>query len=209
MIKQEKKNPFGSSISTYSPDMDELSTISKKEEKENNSKSLIYKGILLSIIIIILAIIANGFYVSDKKDAALSSIENVNKQMLNVQSVAIIDSTVNPYEEITKSNSADKEEKESAKFVVNAINYIRSNDIIILDEHKTDEETAKAIAPYAVLCDYTRKLDKDDELDKACEQLNDASNGMISDIKVFNNLIDSFNGTVSWTNNTPLPEPFK
>ena len=38
MIKQEKKNPFGSSISTYSPDMDELSTISKKEEKGNNSK---------------------------------------------------------------------------------------------------------------------------------------------------------------------------
>ena len=209
MIKQEKKTPFGSTISTDSPDMDELSTISKKEEKGNNSKSLIYKGILLSIIIIILAIIANGFYVSDKKDASLSSIENVNKQMLNVQSVSIIDSTVNPYEEITKSNNADKEEKESAKFVVNAINYIRSNDITILDEHKTDEETAKAIAPYAVLFVYTRKLDKDDELDKACEKLNDPSNGMISDIKVFNNLIDSFNGTVSWTNNTPLPEPFK
>ncbi len=209
MIKQEKKNPFGSSISTYSPDMDELSSINNEKEKGNNNKSLIFKGIILSIIIIILAIVANGFYVSDKKDAALSSIENVNKQMLNVQSIAMIEETSKPYENIINDNNAKKEDKESAKFVTNAISYIKSNDISILDDKKSDEETAKSIAPYAVLCDYTRKLDKDDDLDKACEELNDASDDMITDIKVFNNLITSFNGTVSWTNNATLPEPFK
>lgn len=209
MIKQEKKNPFGSSISTYSPDMDELSSISRTKEKNNNPKSLLYKGILLSIIIIILAVIANGFYVSDKKDEAIGSIENVNKQMLNVQSIAIIDGTEKPYKDITNDDNAKKEDKESAKFVVNAINYIKTNDILILNEKMSDEDTAKSIAPYAVLCDYTRKLDKDDDLDKACEQLNDASDDMISDIKVFNKLITSFNGAVSWTDNTPLPEPFK
>jgi len=208
-MKDEKKNPFGSSISTYSPDIDELSLSEKKYNKEKTYKSLMYKGILLFFIIVALLVIANGFYVADKKDEALGSIDNTNKQMLNVQSVAINDNAEKPYKDILDNDKSSREDKESAKFVTNAIKYIRTNDISILNQDMTDEQTAKSIAPYAVACDYSRKLDKDDELDNACEKLNDATDDMIFNIKVFNKLITSFNGAVSWTDRTPLPEPFK
>lgn len=194
-------SPFGSTSSTYSPDIDDIDLSRKKQGKKTNWK--VIAGFALAAIIMA-SLVFNFFYVSNTRSMAEYSIQNMNKQLLNVQSVASNDTIPIEYETV-RDNTTTEERKKIADTVINASKYVKENPLTALEPTMNDETATNIVAPYVVLCDSAIVLNNNDELFNACIQLNSAGYDMMGKVKHFNNTVSSFQGKLSLDNGGLLP----
>lgn len=205
-MKEFEFNPFGSRQSTYAPNS------AAPNKKETKGGSIIKRaaqvvGVIL-ILIIVALYISMLMYSGEKKKEANGAISHFNEKM------AIAYETFSDPELPGKLNeSADKASKASSEGEENrevkatrllanmSASITGVKEVPKFNEKAPDEDMAVTVAPYFAMCDLSNYVvsPATTDIKTMCGAFDDSAREMMSSIRAYNQVADSFIGAVTFT----------